>query len=212
VSTRILIADDHNLVRQGLKEFLQRQEGMQVVCEAADGPETVQMAEKYQPDVAIIDISMPGLNGMDAAREIKRSLQDATRVILLTQHEEDQYVVEAMRAGVQGYVLKSQAAKDLVHAIEEVSRGFVYLSPSISRAVVDAYLSEMHGSGDALSGRELQVVQLIGEGKSSKEIASQMGISVKTVESHKARVMRKLNVHGTASLVRYAIRRGLIQP
>lgn len=212
MSTRILIADDHNLVRQGLKEFLQRQEGMQVVCEAGDGMETLKMAEKYRPDVAIIDISMPVLNGMDAAREIKKSLQDTIRIILLTQHTEDQYVMEAMRAGVQGYVLKSQAAEDLVHAIEEVSQGSVYLSPSISRAVVEAYLSEMRGSGDALSSREVQVVQLIGEGKSSKEIANQMGISVKTVESHKARLMRKLNIHGTASLVRYAIRRGLIQP
>jgi two-component system response regulator NreC len=154
---------------------------------------------------------MPVLNGIDTARELKKS-SPGTMVILLTQHDEDQYVTEALRAGVRGYVLKSQAGEDLVHAIREVSRGSVYLSPSISRTVVDAYLSKTYLSNDPLSGRERQVLQLVGEGKSTKEIAVYLGISVKTAESHRARLMKKLDIHETASLVRYAIRRGLIQP
>lgn len=208
--TRLLLADDHALVRQGLKAFLERQ-GFQVVCEAADGQEALRTAVKAQPDVAIIDISMPLLNGIDAARELKGS-SPKTKVILLTKHDEDQYVTEALRAGVRGYVLKSQVADDLIHAIQEVCRGSVYLSPSISSAVIGAYLSKTQVSGDPLSGRARQVLQLVGEGRSTKEIAIQMGISVKTVESHRTRLMRKLNIHGTASLVRYAIRRGMIQP
>ena len=207
--TRVLLADDHALVRQGLKALLEKQ-GIQVVSEAPDGQEAVRLAEKAQPEVAILDIRMPLLNGVDAARELIKSTPK-TKVILLTQHDEDQYVTEALRAGVKGYVLKSQAAEDLVHAIREVCKGSVYLSPSISRAVVDAYLSKTYVSADPLSSRERQVLQLVGEGKSTKDIAAQLGISVKTAESHRARLMRKLDIHETASLVRYAIRRGLIQ-
>jgi len=207
--TRVLLADDHALIRQGLKAFLEKQ-GFQVVGEASDGQEALRSVEKTQPDVAIIDISMPVLNGVDAARELKKSALK-TKVILLTQHDEDQYVTEALRAGVNGYVLKSQAADDLVHAIQEVCRGSVYLSPRISRAVVDAYLSKSFDSTDSLSGRERQVLQLVGEGKSTKDIAVHLGISVKTAESHRSRLMKKLDIHETASLVRYAIRRGLIQ-
>lgn len=209
MTTRLLLADDHTLVRQGLKAFLERQ-GFQVVCEAANGQEAVQMAMKEQPDVALIDISMPLLNGVDAARELKKSVPK-TKVLLLTKHEEDQYVTEALRAGVSGYVLKSQVATDLVHAIQEVRRGSVYLSPSISRAVVGAYLSKTDNPGDPLSPRERQVLQLVGEGKSTKQVAQYLGVSVKTAESHRARLMRKLDIHETAGLVRYAIRRGLIQ-
>ena len=209
MATRLLLADDHSLVRQGLRAFLERQ-GFQVVSEASDGQETIRSVEKTQPDVAIVDISMPVLNGIDAARELKKS-SPKTKVILLTQHDEDQYVTEALRAGVKGYVLKSQAADDLVHAIQEVCRGSVYLSPSISRTVVDAYLSKTYVPADPLSGRERQVLQLVGEGKSTKDVAVQLGISVKTAESHRARLMKKLDIHETASLVRYAIRRGSIQ-
>jgi two-component system response regulator NreC len=153
---------------------------------------------------------MPVLNGVDAARELKKS-SPKIKFVVLTQQDEDQYVTESLRAGVRGYVLKSQAADDLVHAIQEVCRGFIYLSPNISRAVVDAYLSKTHDSDDPLSGRERQVLQLVGEGKSTKDIAAHLGISVKTAESHRARLMKKLDIHETASLVRYAIRRGLIQ-
>jgi len=208
--TRVLLADDHALIRQGLKAFLERK-GFQVVGEASDGQEAIRSVEKTQPDVAIVDISMPVLNGVDAARELKKS-SPRTKVIVLTQHDEDQYVTEALRAGAKAYVLKSQAADDLVHAIEEVCRGSVYLSPNISRAVVDAYLSKTYVSKDPLSGRERQVLQLVGEGKSTKDISLHLGISVKTAESHRARLMKKLDIHETASLVRYAIRRGLIQP
>jgi DNA-binding NarL/FixJ family response regulator len=208
--TRVLLADDHALIRQGLKALLEKQ-GCQVVSEASDGQEALRSAEKAQPEVAILDISMPVLNGMDAARELKKS-SPKTKVILLTQHDEDQYVSEALRAGVRGYVLKSQAADDLVHAIREVCRGCVYLSPKISGAVVDAYVSKTYASADPLSGRERQVLQLVGEGKSTKDVAAHLGISVKTAESHRARLMKKLDIHETASLVRYAIRHGLIQP
>jgi DNA-binding NarL/FixJ family response regulator len=208
--TRILLADDHALIREGLKALLETQK-FQVVGEASDGQGTLRLAEKTQPDVAILDISMPILNGMDAARELKKSLPNI-KVILLTQHDEDQYVTEALRAGAQGYVLKSQAGADLVQAIREVCRGSVYLSPSISRTVVDAYLSKTYGSTDSLSGRERQVLQLVGEGKSTKDIAIQLGISPKTAESHRSRLMKKLDIHETASLVRYAIRHGLVQP
>jgi two-component system, NarL family, response regulator NreC len=208
MSTRILLADDHALIRQGLKTLLERQ-GLQVVGEASDGQEALRQAEKSRPDIAILDIGMPVLNGVDAARELKKS-SPSTKVILLTQHDEDQYVIQALHAGARGYVLKSQAAEDLVHAIGEVSRGSVYLSPSVSRTVVDA-LSKTYAPTDPLSGRERQVLQLVGEGMSTKEIAIQLGISVKTAESHRARLMKKLDIHETASLVRYAIRRGLIQ-
>ncbi|HYL13504.1 MAG TPA: response regulator transcription factor [Terriglobales bacterium] len=208
--TRILLADDHALIRQGLKALLEKQE-FQVVGEASDGQEILRSIEKTRPDVAIIDISMPVLNGVDAARELKKSSPN-TKVILLTQHDEDQYVTEALRVGVNGYVLKSQAADDLVHAIHEVCRGSVYLSPNISRAVVDAYLSKTSVPTDPLSGRERQVLQLVSEGKSTKDVATHLGISVKTAESHRARLMKKLDIHETASLVRYAISRGLIQP
>jgi two-component system response regulator NreC len=208
--TRVLLADDHSLIRQALRALLEKQ-GFHVVAEASDGQEALRSVEKTQPDVAILDISMPILNGVDAARELVKS-SAKTRVILLTQHNEDQYVTEALRAGVRGYVLKSQAAEGLVHAIQEVCRGSVYLSPKISGAVIDAYLSKTYISPDPLSGRERQVLQLVGEGKSTKDIAVHLGISVKTSESHRARLMKKLDIHETASLVRYAIRHGLIQP
>jgi DNA-binding NarL/FixJ family response regulator len=207
--TRILLADDHAVIRQGLKTLLERR-GFQVVCEASNGQEALRAADKALPEVAILDISMPVLNGVDAAREMTKS-SPKTKVILLTQHDEDQYVTEALRSGAKGYVLKSQAADDLVHAIREVCRGSVYLSPGISRTVVDAYLSKRYVPADPLSGRERQVLQLVGEGKSTRDIAIQLGISVKTAESHRARLMKKLDIHETASLVRYAIRRGLIQ-
>jgi DNA-binding NarL/FixJ family response regulator len=208
--TQVFLADDDALVRQGLKALLEKQ-GFQIVSEASDGQETIRSVEKTQPDVAIIDISMPILNGVDAARELKKSSQK-TKIILLTQHDEVQYVTESLRAGVKGYVLKSQAADDLVHAIREVCRGALYLSSGISQAVVEAYLSKMCAASDPLSGLERQVLQLVGEGKSSKDIAVHLGISAKTAESRRSRLMKKLDIHKTASLVRYAIRRGLIQP
>ncbi len=210
VPIRIVLADDHVLVRQGLKSLLEREQ-FQVVAEASDGQEAVRASESLHPDIVVIDISMPLLNGIEAVRELGRSCPK-TKAILLTQHEEDQYIREALEAGAKGYVLKNQAASDLVHAIQQVSRGQFYLSPGISRAVVEAYRTKADSPADPLTGRERQVLQLIAEGKSTKDAASLLGISVKTAESHRMNLMQKLDIHETASLVRYAVRRGLVQP
>jgi|SRR5882724_211264 len=207
---RVVLADDHVLVRQGLKSLLER-EKFQVMAEASDGQDAVSLTEKHQPDIAVLDISMPTLNGIDAARELGRSCPK-TKVILLTQHDEGQYIHEALEAGVKGYVLKNQVVSDLIHAIQLVSRGEFYLSPGISRALVEAYRSKSEKPENPLTVRERQVLQLIAEGKSTKDTASLLGISVKTAESHRMRLMRKLDIHETASLVRYAVRRGMVQP
>jgi two-component system response regulator NreC len=207
---QVLLADDHQIVRQGLKGILER-EGFKVVGDAADGREAIRIAESVQPDVAILDLAMPQLNGLDAAREILRS-SPRTKAILLTMHTEDAYVLEALRAGVTGYVLKTQAAGDLVQAIREVIRGAIYLSPGVSRAVVDAYRAKSELPPDPLSPREREVLQLVAEGKTTKQVAAVLGVSVKTAESHRTRIMEKLDIHETANLVRYAIRRGIIRP
>lgn len=207
---RIVLADDHVLVRQSLKSLLER-EGFQVLAEASDGQEAVRQVQLLQPDIAVMDISMPILNGLNAAREMSRSFP-RTKTILLTQHDEGQYVSEALDAGVKGYVLKNQVASDLLLAIRQVSRGQVYLSPGVSRAVMEAYHSKSEKSKSPLTLRERQVLQLIAEGKSTKDVASLLGISVKTAESHRTRLMHKLDIHETASLVRYAVRQGIVQP
>jgi len=206
---RVVLADDHILVRQGLKSLLER-EGLQVAGETSDGQEVIRLVEKLLPDVAIIDISMPILNGIDAACELKR-IAPKTKTILLTRHDEDQYVIQALRAGAKGYVLKNQAASDLVHAIKSVCSGQVYLSPGMSSVVVDAYLSKTELPPDPITSRERSVLQLIAEGKSTKDIATLLGISVKTADSHRSRLMRKLDIHEVATLVRYAIRKGVVQ-
>jgi two-component system, NarL family, response regulator NreC len=206
---KVVLADDHVLVRQGIKSLLER-EGMQVLAEASDGQEAVRQVEKLSPDVAIMDIGMPLLNGMDAVRALGRSAPK-TKPVLLTQHDEDQYVSEALEAGVKGYVLKSQVANDLVLAIRQVLRGDVYLSPGIASAVMAAYRTKADRPANPLTSRERQVLQLIAEGKSTKEVASILGVSVKTAESHRSRLMQKLDIHETASLVRYAVKRGLVQ-
>ena len=208
--TRILLADDHLIVRQALKALLEGL-GFSVVGEAGDGAEAVRVARERCPDVAVLDLTMPIRNGLDAAREI---LQACPRVkaILLTVHTEDHYVLDALRAGIKGYVVKTQAAADLVRAINEVQKGMVYLSPGISQTVVQAYLTKSDVPPDPLTPREREVLQLVAEGKTTKEVAKLLGISVKTAESHRTRIMEKLEIHETASLVRYAVRRGLIQP
>jgi len=210
VPIRVVLADDHVLVRQGLKSLLER-EGFQVVGEASDGQEVLRHVQSLQPDIAVVDIRMPILNGLNAARELKRSCPK-TKVILLTQHDEDQYVSEAIEAGVMGYVLKNQVASDLLQAMRQVSRNQVYLSPGVSRAVMEVYRSKSVQPGDRLTLREKQVLQLIAEGKSTKDVASLLGISVKTAETHRTRLMQKLDIHETASLVRYAVRQGIVQP
>jgi DNA-binding NarL/FixJ family response regulator len=206
---RILLVDDHVLVRQGLKGLLER-EGFAVVGEASDGQEGLQLMESARPDIVVMDISMPTINGLSAAREIQKKFPK-TKTILLTQHDEKQYVTEAMEAGVKGYVLKNQAGNDLLQALRQVSRGQVYLSPGVAQAVVESYQSHGGKSGTQLTVRERQVLQLIAEGKSTKDIAAVLGISVKTAESHRTRLMQKLDIHETASLVRYAVRNGIVE-
>jgi two-component system, NarL family, response regulator NreC len=206
---RILLADDHVIVRQGLKSLLQ-QEGFQVVGEASDGREAVKLAQELRPDIVILDVSMPILNGVDAATEILKSVP--TKVILLTMHTEHPYVISALSAGVSGYLVKSKAADSLITAINEVLRGNTYLSPDVSRSVVDTLRTSGGAPPEPLSSRERQVLQLIAEGMSTKEVASVLCISVKTAESHRTRIMQRLNIHDTATLVLYAIRQGLIQP
>jgi DNA-binding NarL/FixJ family response regulator len=207
---KVLIADDHQIVRQGLKVLLER-ERFTVVAEAVDGREAVRLASELRPDVAILDLTMPLLNGLEAAREILRE-HGSTRVILLTMHAEEYQVAIALRAGVRGYVLKTQAAEDLAHAIRAVVAGQTYLSPAVSSLVVDAYVSGQRPDADPLAPRERQVLQLVAEGKTSKEIAAMMGLSVKTAESYRTRLMEKLEIHQTAGLVRYAIRNGIVEP
>ena len=207
---RVLLADDHLIFRQGLKGLLER-EGLQIIGEASDGRDAVRRATDLSPDVAVLDLAMPLLNGLDAAKEIVR-VSPRTRPILLTMHTEDPYVMDALRAGIKGYVLKTQPSTDLVQAIQEVCRGRIYLSPGISRTVVEAYLAKTELPPDPLSPREHEVLQLVAEGKTSKEIARLLGVSTKTAENHRTRIMARLDIHETAGLVRYAIRRGLIQP
>ena len=207
---RVLLADDHQIVRQGFKVLLE-QERLEVVGEAANGEEAVRLAEALKPEVAVLDLTMPVLNGLDATRGVLRVSPD-TRVILLTMHAEEHQVVAALKAGVRGYIVKTQAAEDLVQAIRDVMRGDIYLSPRVSRVFVEGYLTRVDALDDLLTPREREVVQMVAEGCTSKQIASLLGLSVKTAESYRTRVMEKLDIHDTAGLVRYAIRRGLIQP
>lgn len=205
----ILIADDHLIFSQGLKTLLVTA-GYNVVAEAVNGQEAIRLSRQLNPAIAIVDVSMPLLNGIDATREIlKQSPQ--THVILLTMYKDESYALEALRVGARGYVLKNQAASDLVVAIQEVLGGAIYLSPGISESVVKAMLSNHEQPKDLLSGRQKQVLQLIAEGKTTKEIAALLNLSVKTAESHRSHIMHSLDIHNIANLVRYAIRRGMIK-
>ena len=206
---RVLLADDHAVVREGLRVLLER-EGFQVIAEASDGREAIRLCEAQPPEIAVLDIGMPLLNGIDAAREITKT-NPQIKVILLTMHTEDHLVLEGLRSGIAGYVLKTKASSELVQAIRAVGRGEMFLTQSISRTVVEALRQQNEVSERALSDRERQVLQLVAEGKTTKEIAAVLGISVKTAESHRSNIMGKLDIHDTAGLVRYAIRRGLIQ-
>jgi DNA-binding NarL/FixJ family response regulator len=209
MATRVVLADDHVLVRQSLKSLLER-EGFQVVGEASDGNEAIRQVNSVHPDIAVMDISMPMINGVEVAREVRRS-SPKTKSILLTQHDESQYIFEALEAGVKGYVLKSQAFGDLVQAIKQVSRGQTYFSPGVS-AGVEVFHSKSERRSGLLTPRERQVLQLIAEGKSTKDVASLLGITAKTAESHRTALMKKLDIHEIASLVLYAVRRGIVKP
>jgi two-component system response regulator NreC len=207
VLLRVVIADDHAMFREGVRTLLERA-GIEVSGEAGDGREAVRLANELTPDVAVLDLSMPAMNGIEAARDLARSAPQV-RTVLLTMFSEQAYVLEALRAGVRGYVLKTQAAPDLIDAIRQVMRGSIYLSSGISEVVLNALL-EPSAPIDPLTGRELQVLQLVAEGRTAREVASALGLSPKTAESHRNRIMRKLDIHDTAGLVRYAVRRGLV--
>src|SRR2546422_4806722 len=207
---RILLAEDHVMVRQGLRTLLE-QAGMAVIGEAADGQEALRIAHEQHPDVAVLDIGMPYLNGLETARRLREALPQ-TKIVLLTMHTEDPYVLEALQAGTVGYVLKTQAAVDIVQAIREAMQGAIYLSPRGANVGVQAYLTGTSLPQDPLTSREREILQHIAEGQTTKEIAVCLELSVKTVESHRSNLMRKLDMHETASLVRYAIRRGLTTP
>jgi DNA-binding NarL/FixJ family response regulator len=210
MTRRVVLADDHPVVRQGVKALLE-QHGLKVVAEASDGKAAVEAVRELRPDVAVLDIMMPLLNGISAAHEIARTYP-ATKVILLTALNDERYVTQGLRDGVRGFVLKTQAAEDLVQAVNEVVRGEIYVSPGVSQVVVDACKAATVQGVDRLTSRERQVVQLVAEGNSTKQIAALLQITPKTAEFHRMRVMKKLNVHGVAGLVRYAIREGLIAP
>ena len=210
MGVRVLLADDHPVFRQGLRALLER-EKFEVVGEASDGLEAIAAAERLQPQVVVIDLAMPALNGVDAVREIVKRVPRA-KAVLLTMHTEEYHVLEALRAGAKACVSKSQAAEHLLQAIKDVCAGGVYLSPHVSGAVVQAYLAKTELPYDPLTPRERQVLQLIAEGKTTKETAAVLDVSVKTAETHRTNLMEKLDIHSTAGLVRYAIRRGLLQP
>jgi len=207
---RVILADDHQIVRQGIRALIERL-GVQVVAEAADGLTLIEQVRLHLPDLAIVDVSMPGLNGIDATRQMVAAVPTLA-VVLLTMHDEELHVSAALRAGVRGYVLKTQAADELLDAIRTVSTGGTYLSPKVSRMVVSAYVSGTDSAADPLTARERIVLQLIAEGRTTKDVAATLNLTVKTAESYRARLMEKLDIHDTAGLVRYAIRRGVITP
>jgi DNA-binding NarL/FixJ family response regulator len=207
---RVILADDHQIVRQGIRTLVERQ-GIEVVAEASDGLTLIEQVRQHLPDLAIVDVSMPGLNGIDATRQMLAAVP-TMGVVLLTMHDEELHVSAALRAGVRGYVLKTQAADELMDAIRTVSMGGTYLSPKVSRMVVSAYVSGSDTAADPLTARERVVLQLIAEGRTTKDIAATLNLTVKTAESYRARLMEKLDIHDTAGLVRYAIRRGVITP
>jgi DNA-binding NarL/FixJ family response regulator len=205
---RVLLADDHQIFREGLRALLE-DAGCTVVAEAGNGREAIALVAEFEPDVAVLDLSMPLVNGIEAGRAIA-ARAGPTKVVLLTVHREDHYVLAALRAGITGYVLKTQAATDLLTAMHEVASGAVYLSPGVSQAVLES--ARRPDTSEVLTPRERQVLRLIAEGKTTKEVGVALGISVKTADSHRTRLMEKLDIHDVASLVRYAIREGLVQP
>ncbi|HWB14949.1 MAG TPA: response regulator transcription factor [Vicinamibacterales bacterium] len=210
----ILLGDDHTLVRQGIRKILEERQTWTVVDEACDGREAVRKALELQPDVAILDIGMPLLNGIEATRQIVRRAPNI-RVLILSMHTDEAYIVQALQAGARGYLLKESADVDLVHAVTAVASDKSFFSPSVATVVLDDYVRHLTEKGvadryDSLSEREREVLQLVAEGRSNKEVADLLCLSPATVETHRAHILQKLDVHNTAELVLYAVRRGVI--
>ena len=208
----VLLADDHTLVRAGMRLLLEAIEGVQVVAESGEGHETLDLVAKHLPDVALLDIGMPGLSGLEVARRI-RTTSSRTRVVILSMHSQASYVTQALRAGAVGYLLKGGSVEELPLVLQAVMRGETYLTPKVSRSVVDGFLRDTGDAADPLAGitnRQREILQMVAEGKSTKEIATVLDVSIKTVETHRARLMERLDIHDVAGLVRFAIRAGLI--
>ncbi|MBI2216231.1 MAG: response regulator transcription factor [Candidatus Rokubacteria bacterium] len=214
MTVRALLADDHALFRAGLRKLLETFEGVEIAGEAADGHEALELVERYRPHLLILDIAMPGLNGIEVTARVVRE-HPSTRVIVLSMHSAEEYVLRAIRAGADGYVLKDATPAELEEAIRTVSRGHTYLHPAVSRHVVEDYVRRVSREADPverLTPRQREVLQLIAEGHTTKGIAQKLGLSVKTVESHRAQLMERLEIHDVPGLVRFAIRCGLIKP
>lgn len=206
---RILLADDHAIVRQGFRLILAAEEDMEVVGEAANGREAVLRSEEFHPDVVVMDVAMPDLNGIEATRRISESLPH-TRVLALSMHKDSVYVREILRAGARGYLLKDAIDKDLVSAIRSVAMGEGYISPAVSEAVLSDFRRHVSNPIDLLSSREREILQMLAEGRTNKDIAAALNLSVHTVDAHRGRIMEKLNLHSISELVRFAMREGLI--
>ncbi len=211
---RIVLADDHTVVRKGLRMLLENQPGFSVIADACDGRETVALAEQHQPDVVVLDVAMPTLNGIEAARQISLKCPQ-TAIVFLSMHADEGYVLKALKSGARAYLLKDSAESDLIAAIRAVTEGKAFFSPSISKMLVEDYVRQMRerdveDSYDLLTPREREILQLLAEGKNNKEVASHLNLSLYTVETHRGNIFQKLNVHSTAELILYAIRKGVI--
>ena len=210
--TRILIADDHALVRAGFRTLLESIAGVHVVADADNGHDALRLIELHQPDIAIMDISMPGMNGLEATARVSADFP-SVRVIILSMHANEEYVLRALQAGASGYLLKDADPAELELAVAAVARGTTYLSPPVSRHVIDDYVrrvSEQRGPLDCLSPRQREVLQLIAEGNTTRQMAQILGVTAKTVESHRAQLMERLDIHDIAGLVRFAVRTGVV--
>jgi len=208
---RILIADDHGIVRSGLRKLLESEDRIEVVAEASNGIEARDLAVEHKPDLAILDVKMPELNGLEATRQIRELAPDVS-VLILSMHDEERYLFEALKAGASGYVLKRAADSDLIDAIRAIERGEPFLTPEAQQALIRDVLGEGENHGEELTPREEEVVKLVAEAHTNKEIAELLGLAEKTAENHRSNAMRKLGMRDRVELVRYAIRRGLIEP